>query len=225
MVDKVTEVPAATLDTIGKGKVGRAADADDRPAAVLKADGKPLVFYMGAEYCPYCAAERWSMIIALSRFGTFSNLGQTFSSSTDVDPNTPTFSFHGATYTSKYLTFQAKELQSNEQTGNGQYAAARHAHADQTGAGQAVQPGRLVPVRRLRQPGDDRRRQLRPGDPRRHDPGTGRGRAVGPDQQGRPGDRRHRERDHRRSCASSPAASRPTCARARPSTAYGTTNG
>ena len=121
VVDKVTGVPAATLDAIGKGKVS-GLPTPTTGQSVLKVDGKPLVFYMGAEYCPYCAAERWSMIIALSRFGTFSNLGQTFSSSTDVDPSTPTFSFHGATYTSKYLTFQAKELQSNVQTGSGQYA-------------------------------------------------------------------------------------------------------
>jgi hypothetical protein len=45
------------------------------------------------------------MIIALSRFGTFSGLTTTSSSSTDIYPNTPTFTFHGATYTSQYLDF------------------------------------------------------------------------------------------------------------------------
>ena len=41
------------------------------------ASGKtvPEILYMGAEYCPYCAAQRWSTIIALSRFGKFSGLG------------------------------------------------------------------------------------------------------------------------------------------------------
>jgi hypothetical protein len=69
----------------------------------------PEVFYLGAEYCPYCAAERWPMIIALSRFGTFSGLKTTTSSSSDVYPNTPTFTFHGATYTSQYIDFVSVE--------------------------------------------------------------------------------------------------------------------
>ena len=45
-----------------------------RLVRLLTADGKPLVLYVGAEYCPYCAAERCAMVQALSRFGTFSNL-------------------------------------------------------------------------------------------------------------------------------------------------------
>src|SRR5204862_473860 len=73
-------------------------------------DGKALVVYIGAEYCPFCAAERWPIVIALSRFGTFSGLQLTTSASDDAFPNTPTFSFHGATYQSKYLTLQAVEL-------------------------------------------------------------------------------------------------------------------
>jgi hypothetical protein len=86
---------------------------------VLTANGKPLVVYVGAEYCPYCAAERWAAVIALSRFGTFSGLGQTHSSSTDVYPNTATLSFHGASYTSQYLQFQGVETQSNQPQGTG----------------------------------------------------------------------------------------------------------
>ena len=35
----------------------------------------PEILYMGAEYCPYCAAQRWATIVALSRFGTWSGLG------------------------------------------------------------------------------------------------------------------------------------------------------
>ena len=40
------------------------------PAALTGPSGSPELFYYGAEYCPYCAAERWSVVIALSRFGT-----------------------------------------------------------------------------------------------------------------------------------------------------------
>jgi hypothetical protein len=71
------------------------------------------MLYMGAEYCPYCGAARWAMIVALSRFGTFSGLSTVHSSSTDVDPNTPTWSFYKSTYTSKYLTFTPVEMTTN----------------------------------------------------------------------------------------------------------------
>ena len=74
---------------------------------------------MGAEYCPYCAAARWAMIVALSRFGTFSGLATVHSAAAngagqaEPDPNTPTWTFVHATYTSKYLTFTPVELQTN----------------------------------------------------------------------------------------------------------------
>jgi len=75
----------------------------------LKSGGKPEVLYIGGEYCPYCAAERWAMVNAFSRFGTFKGLGTTHSSSTDVYPNTPTYTFAGSAYTSKYVTFTPVE--------------------------------------------------------------------------------------------------------------------
>jgi Domain of unknown function (DUF929) len=45
-----------------------------RDQAALTASGKPEVLYTGAGFCPYCAAVRWPLIVALSRFGTFSGL-------------------------------------------------------------------------------------------------------------------------------------------------------
>ena len=50
----------------------------------LTQDGKPLIVYVGSEYCPYCAATRWPLALALGRFGTFSGLRVTHSSTTDV---------------------------------------------------------------------------------------------------------------------------------------------
>ena len=80
--------------------------------------GKPELLYIGAEYCPFCAAQRWAMVAALSRFGTFSNLSLTHSASADVYPDTPTFSFYQSTYSSKYLTFTSVETNTNEPSGN-----------------------------------------------------------------------------------------------------------
>ncbi len=89
--------------------------------SALTADGKPRVLFIGGEFCPYCGAERWPLAVALSRFGTLHNLGQTFSSAHDVYPSTPTLSFHGASYTSSYLSFTGREAQSNKVV-NGAYA-------------------------------------------------------------------------------------------------------
>lgn len=72
--------------------------------------GKPQVLYVGAEYCPYCAATRWPLAVALARFGTFDNLKTTYSSDTDqAGPHTPTLSFHGSSYTSQYIDFTGVE--------------------------------------------------------------------------------------------------------------------
>ena len=74
----------------------------------LTSGGKPEVLYIGGKYCPFCAAERWAMVNALSRLHLH-RLKTTHSSSTDVYPNTPTFTFAGSTYTSKYVTFTPVE--------------------------------------------------------------------------------------------------------------------
>lgn len=77
-----------------------------RPAT---AGRRALVLYVGAEYCPYCAAMRWPLVIALSRFGTFSDLGLTSSSPQDVFPATPSFTFRGSSYRSRYVWFEPVE--------------------------------------------------------------------------------------------------------------------
>jgi hypothetical protein len=71
------------------------------------------VLFLGGEFCPYCAADRWSVIAALSRFGTFSGLETMQSSGTDVYPNTKTFTFRKAKYTSQYIGDWLVELYSN----------------------------------------------------------------------------------------------------------------
>ena len=107
VVSAITSLPASELDQVGLGSAQNMVTRVNGPA--LTVSGKTAVFYYGAEYCPYCAAERWAMIVALSRFGTFSGLKTTTSSSSDIYPDTPTFTFHGATYTSQYIVFQSVE--------------------------------------------------------------------------------------------------------------------
>jgi hypothetical protein len=119
VLSKLASVPPSVLDTVGIGAASGKPTPISAPALVR--DGKPAVLYVGAEYCPFCAAERWAVVVALSRFGTLHGLGETRSSPSDVYPSTATLSFHGVTYTSSYLALTAKEIESN-QIVNGKYA-------------------------------------------------------------------------------------------------------
>lgn len=66
-------------------------------------------FYMGADFCPYCAGQRWGVILTLLRFGKFEGLEYMLSSPTDVYANTPTLSFQDIQYKSAHVAFQAVE--------------------------------------------------------------------------------------------------------------------
>jgi hypothetical protein len=117
VVGQLTSVPASTLDQVGPGQT--AANPTSITGAALTSGGKPEVLYIGAEYCPYCAAERWGVIVALSRFGTFSGLAPIRSAAKDGGGNaepyplTPTWTFAKASYTSSYLTFTPVEGYTN----------------------------------------------------------------------------------------------------------------
>lgn len=137
VVNSITSLPASELDAVG---TGTANNPIKKVSGTLLTgpNGHPEVFYMGAEYCPYCAAERWPMIIALSRFGTFSGLSTTSSSSTDVYSNTPTFTFHHATYTSQYIDFVSVETTDRNQNPLESPTAAEQALASQYDTGGSI---------------------------------------------------------------------------------------
>jgi thiol-disulfide isomerase/thioredoxin len=134
---QVTGIPTSVTDQVGDGGVAKGifvsaptSSAIQSAAtnlgsyfatvngAALTSNGKPELLFLGGEYCPYCAAERWSMVSALSRFGTFTGLTTTHSSTSDVYPNTPTFTFTKSTYKSNYLTFTSVEEFANYRKGN-----------------------------------------------------------------------------------------------------------
>jgi hypothetical protein len=124
VVHDVTNIPLSVYNTVG---VNSPTVPVNPPIIVkgqppLKFDGKtPGFLYYGAEYCPFCAAERWAITAALSRFGTWSGLKITASSHTDTDPETHTFSYRSATFTSPYLTAKTVEAVSNIPNGSGYY--------------------------------------------------------------------------------------------------------
>jgi hypothetical protein len=108
IVNAVTGVSPATYNGIGQGNASLSAvkAVNDPP---LTSGGKPQLLFIGAEFCPFCAAERWGLVSALSRFGTFSDLKQ-IRSAVD-DGNLATFSFYKSSYTSKYLSFDPIEYE------------------------------------------------------------------------------------------------------------------
>ncbi len=117
VLKEVTSVSSQVAADVGTGGVENILTATKGGKSVLKGStGKPEIFYYGAEYCPYCAAQRWSMVVAFSRFGTFTALPEMASTSTDVDPNTPTFTFLGSKYTSSYIDFTP--LEAEDRSGN-----------------------------------------------------------------------------------------------------------
>lgn len=81
----------------------------------MRRGGKLYVFFMGAEYCPYSAAERWAIVRALQKFGQWDGLKQTMSAARD-EPflNLPTYDFTSATYTSPHIEFYSRETKDRE---------------------------------------------------------------------------------------------------------------
>jgi len=122
LVAQVTKINSSVFNTVGVTSTV----VPVTPPQILKGQPElfgtsstgaklPEVFYLGAEYCPFCAAQRWATIVALSRFGTFKGLGNMESStlSGEVYPGTPTFTFLKTTFTSKYVVLKTIEELNN----------------------------------------------------------------------------------------------------------------
>jgi pimeloyl-ACP methyl ester carboxylesterase len=113
VVRQVTTVPVAVLTRVNPGQEITPLQAVKTSGPPLRIDGKPAIVFVSEESCPFCAAERWSLAVALSHFGIWSHLGTTTSSATDVYPDTATLSFRTAHYQSTELTLRTTELTDN----------------------------------------------------------------------------------------------------------------
>jgi len=107
-------IPDSVSNQVGAGVAEKYVTPLNAPALTL--NGKPEILYIGAEYCPFCAAQRWPMVIALMRFGNFTNLSLMTSDHNDYSPDTPTFTFYNSTYTSPYISFVSVEQTTNTRT-------------------------------------------------------------------------------------------------------------
>ena len=129
---KATSVPsralaAAAEQALGNRKIGLAGPRTQHTPAPLTQAGRPELLFIGAEGCPFCAVERWGMIVALSQFGTFSNLHLMQSDTLDP-PAIRTFTFFGSTYKSPYVSFEPVEALSNVRRGRGFATLQRLSH-------------------------------------------------------------------------------------------------
>lgn len=120
---QLAAVPQATFDavTVNPPLTLRAPTVlEGQPPLV--AHGRPEVLFVGADFCPFCAAERWPLVVALSRFGRFTRLYDTVSSPSSVFPSIQTFTFTGVRYASRYVTLTGVELYSNGTDADGSFA-------------------------------------------------------------------------------------------------------
>jgi hypothetical protein len=123
-----------------------------RPAGVhvlagrgaLERSGKPEVLYIGLESCPACAIERWGLAVALSQFGTFTQLrlGQ---SAVNERPFVRSFTFAGARYVSPYVSFDAVELSSDLPAPGGGFQSLDRLTPAQGRLLGALDPSRIAP--------------------------------------------------------------------------------
>ncbi|MEO7021459.1 MAG: DUF929 family protein [Ktedonobacteraceae bacterium] len=127
VVQLLTGVSQHAWEAVGTGDVKNPFTTNKSQPLLKGPNGHPQFFYVGAEFCPYCAAERWAMINALSRFGTFSKLSQIQSS----EQNIPTFSFYQSSYSSQYVDFVPVEVDGNVPDKTGQPVSLETLTADQ----------------------------------------------------------------------------------------------
>jgi hypothetical protein len=147
-----TPIPAATLSKLASVPLSTLAAAPTsglinqiQPVSggrPLTENGKPELLFIGAEYCPYCAAERWALYVALSKFGTFSPSPGRIHSATQ-DGNVPTLTFYGTTYSSPYFEFTPVEATTNKPSPSGGYTALQTPTAAQNALWQSVAGGSI----------------------------------------------------------------------------------
>jgi hypothetical protein len=79
------------------------------PNAAWQDGGKPVIYFYGATWCPYCSAGSWTIWKALSEYGTVSGTSLSYSSLTDVYAGTPEIVLGAASVVSSNVSFQVSE--------------------------------------------------------------------------------------------------------------------
>lgn len=106
----ITTMDPKLLATVGPGSAKSTMHAIN-DTKLTGPTGKPEFLYVGGEFCPYCAAQRWSIIMAVSRFGHFD---KPLTALTSSESNVPTFTFRNIQYSSQYIDFTPVETSDNQ---------------------------------------------------------------------------------------------------------------
>jgi Domain of unknown function (DUF929) len=117
LLSTIASVPASAYDAVGVNSPDNPVTSPHRvggatPLWTASDDGgapRPVVFFYGAEFAPYAAVQRWPLVLALSRFGTFDKLGLMQSSSTAAFANLSTFTLWQVSYSSRYVDLESVE--------------------------------------------------------------------------------------------------------------------
>jgi thiol-disulfide isomerase/thioredoxin len=116
-----TEPTSSFVPTLAWGTSGRPIPTRNLPE--LTSSGKPVILWVGAQFCPSCLAETWPLVMALSRFGRFVKLGQGTSSSHEAFRDVPGFDFAGTDYVSRYFLFDHVETYASHVSPTGVFPA------------------------------------------------------------------------------------------------------
>ena len=113
VISKLENVSLANIKSALSSKSASTSITPITGETPIEKDNLPRIIYVGADFCPFCAAERWALVIALSKFGTFNVLHYMTSSASDVYASTPTFTFYKFSYSSGYVSFTPTETATN----------------------------------------------------------------------------------------------------------------
>jgi hypothetical protein len=109
IVQQVTSVSQSTVQAVGSGDLPNPLKHIQGQPFLRGPHGHPEFFFASAEFCQYCATERWAILNALGRFGSLTHLGQMQS----YEENISTFSFYQSSYSSLYVDFVPVEALGN----------------------------------------------------------------------------------------------------------------
>jgi hypothetical protein len=143
LVSGLASVPTSVFDAIGVSSPSvpvlapQSAGSGTGPLWQATTNGgapQPVVFFYGAEFAPYAAVQRWPLVLALSRFGTFNKLGLMQSSASTAFANLSTFTFSNVSYSSKYVILESVERYSSLNPTGARYLSLQTPDARQAAA-------------------------------------------------------------------------------------------
>jgi hypothetical protein len=120
VITEVSHVPTSVATTVGVTSPNNpttppvaTGNASLWQSPASGAGARPVIFFYGAEFAPYAAAERWPLVVALSRFGTFKALGLMQSANSVAFSDTASFTFWHVHYSSVWVDLQTVERYSS----------------------------------------------------------------------------------------------------------------